>query len=72
MASREERRDMFAAAALAGMLADTEYNEKVARTAATARAFADALLDELDEHPLPRKPPPEVPDTPPAEGVHES
>lgn len=47
-AARLARRDMFAAAALTGMLGNSDFNGTLEFFAAWARGYADALIAELD------------------------
>ena len=47
---RQARRDMFAAAALTGMLANSEFNEQlVTDYAIDVRELSDAVMRELDK-----------------------
>lgn len=54
---RERWRRALAAAALQGLLADPQFNVPTEKCAEIARSNADALLLELESHPLPEPTP---------------
>ncbi len=61
LASKMSQRDLFAAAALQGLLADVEFNEGPANAARMAVGYADALIVCLSETPHPLMPKKETP-----------